>query len=124
MVRALAAAALLGGCLSYVNTDNFLIIMNLMELLQVFEEADEEGKMGFVNFKRVVWHESFLKLLELVVQYSKTGYAHQCFDMIIRWLFPILLILSADYEEQYVLVFSVLIYTSLVQTSHILFVDV
>ncbi|KAG1901040.1 uncharacterized protein F5891DRAFT_1128297 [Suillus fuscotomentosus] len=66
----------------------------------VSEEADEEGKMGFVSFKRVVWHESFLKLLELVVQYSKTGYAHQCFDMIIRWLFPILLILSADYEEQ------------------------
>ncbi|KAG2103998.1 uncharacterized protein F5147DRAFT_580146, partial [Suillus discolor] len=61
---------------------------------------DEEGKTGFVNFKCIIWHESFLKLLELVVQYSKTGYVHQCFNMIMRWLFPILLILSADYEEQ------------------------
>ncbi|KAG2741149.1 hypothetical protein P692DRAFT_20688451, partial [Suillus brevipes Sb2] len=66
----------------------------------VSEDADEDGKPGFVNFKRVVWHESFLKLLELVVQYSKTGYTHQCFDKVMRWLFPILLILSADYEEQ------------------------
>ncbi|KAG2057487.1 hypothetical protein BDR06DRAFT_980881 [Suillus hirtellus] len=66
----------------------------------VSEKADEEGKTGFVNFKHIVWHKSFLKLLELIVQYSKTGYVHQCFDMIICWLFPILLILSADYEEQ------------------------
>ncbi|KAG0692108.1 hypothetical protein DFH29DRAFT_985943 [Suillus ampliporus] len=66
----------------------------------VSEDADEEGKPGFVNLKHVIWHELFLKLLELVVQYSKTGYLHQCFDKIIRWLFPILLILSADYEEQ------------------------
>ncbi|KAG1849251.1 hypothetical protein F4604DRAFT_1593550 [Suillus subluteus] len=66
----------------------------------VSEDADEEGKPGFVNFKRVVWHESFQKLLEMVARYSKTGYSHQCFDKITRWLFPILLILSADYEEQ------------------------
>ncbi|KAG1859232.1 hypothetical protein F4604DRAFT_1882756 [Suillus subluteus] len=67
----------------------------------VSEDADEEGKPGFVNFKRVVWHESFQKLLEMVARYSKTGYSHQCFDKITHWLFPILLILSADYEEQY-----------------------
>ncbi|KAG2750980.1 hypothetical protein P692DRAFT_201710246, partial [Suillus brevipes Sb2] len=64
----------------------------------VSEDADEDGKPGFVNFKCVVWHKSFLKLLELIVQYSKTGYTHQCFDKVMRWLFPILLILSADYE--------------------------
>ncbi|KAG2079469.1 hypothetical protein BD769DRAFT_1365199, partial [Suillus cothurnatus] len=91
-------------------------------LFIVSEDADEEGKPGFVNFKRVVWHESFLKLLELVVQYSRTSYAHQFFDKIICWLFPILLMFSADYEEQYV--FSVLICISLAQGSYILFVDV
>jgi hypothetical protein len=37
--------------------------------------------------------------------YSKTGYHHKCADDLVRWLFPILLILSADYEEQYVLLF-------------------
>jgi hypothetical protein len=68
--------------------------------LQVSEDADEEGKPGFVNLKRVVWHEAFLKLLELVAQYSKSGYSHTCYDKIARWLFPIILILSADYEEQ------------------------
>ncbi|KAG1876519.1 hypothetical protein DFJ58DRAFT_720982 [Suillus subalutaceus] len=66
----------------------------------VSEDADEEGKPGFINLKRVVWHEAFLKLLELVAQYSKSGYSHTCYDKIARWLFPIILILSADYEEQ------------------------
>ncbi|KAG1739543.1 hypothetical protein EDB19DRAFT_1928076 [Suillus lakei] len=66
----------------------------------VAEDANEEGKTGFTNLKRVIWHESFAVFLELVAQYSKTGYAHKCFDQILRWLFPILLILSADYEEQ------------------------
>ncbi|KAG0695762.1 hypothetical protein DFH29DRAFT_984879 [Suillus ampliporus] len=66
----------------------------------VSEDASEEGKTGFTNLKRVIWHESFIKFLELVVQYSKTGYSYKCFDQILRWLFPILLILSANYEEQ------------------------
>ncbi|KAG2140624.1 hypothetical protein DEU56DRAFT_734807, partial [Suillus clintonianus] len=66
----------------------------------VSEDASENGKTGFTNFKRVIWHESFVKFLELVAQYSKTGYSFKCFDQILRWLFPILLILSADYEEQ------------------------
>ncbi|KAG2049418.1 hypothetical protein BDR06DRAFT_893895, partial [Suillus hirtellus] len=67
------------------------------------EDANEEGKTGFTNLKRVIWHESFAVFLELVAQYSKTGYAHKCFDQILHWLFPILLILSADYEEQCVI---------------------
>ncbi|KAG2133578.1 uncharacterized protein EDB93DRAFT_1242820 [Suillus bovinus] len=62
--------------------------------------ADEEGKPGFINLKRVIWHEAFLKLLELVAQHSESGYSHTCYDKIARWLFPIILILSADYEEQ------------------------
>ncbi|KAG2151677.1 uncharacterized protein EDB93DRAFT_1240030 [Suillus bovinus] len=66
----------------------------------VSEDADEEGKPGFVNLKRVIWHEAFLKLLELVMQHSKSGYSHTCYDKIAHWLFPIILILSADYEEQ------------------------
>ncbi|KAG1824182.1 hypothetical protein EV424DRAFT_1471936 [Suillus variegatus] len=59
-------------------------------VVRVSEDADEEGKPGFVNLKRIIWHEAFLKLLELVAQHSKS----HC------WLFPIILILSADYEEQ------------------------
>ncbi|KAG2132824.1 uncharacterized protein EDB93DRAFT_1242892 [Suillus bovinus] len=64
------------------------------------EEASEHGKPGFINFKRVVWHESFVKILLNLEQYSKTGYLYMCYDKIMRWLFPVILILSADYEEQ------------------------
>jgi len=71
---------------------------------KVGEDEDKKGKSEYVNFKRVVWHESFRKLLESIVQYSKTGCWVQCGDQIPRHLFPIILILSADYEEQYVFV--------------------
>ncbi|KIK93461.1 hypothetical protein PAXRUDRAFT_12641 [Paxillus rubicundulus Ve08.2h10] len=47
-----------------------------------------------------VAEEVFVKLLEAVIQYSKSGYSHKCWDEITHWLFPLILILSADYEEQ------------------------
>ncbi|KAG1800477.1 uncharacterized protein HD556DRAFT_1230432 [Suillus plorans] len=62
--------------------------------------ASKEGKHGYTTLKRVVWHESFLKLLVHLDQYSKTGYSYSCYDKIMRWLFPVILILSGDYEEQ------------------------
>ncbi|KAH7903322.1 hypothetical protein BJ138DRAFT_1020830, partial [Hygrophoropsis aurantiaca] len=57
----------------------------------------------YVNFKRVVWHKAFAKLLESISLLSKTGYAHKCYDKVLRYLFPLILILSADYEEQCVM---------------------
>jgi len=70
---------------------------------QVEEDSSETGKTTFVNHKQIVWHQSFFLLLETIILYSKTGFHHTCADEICHWLFPILLILSADYEEQYVL---------------------
>ncbi|KAJ8580971.1 hypothetical protein M405DRAFT_887350 [Rhizopogon salebrosus TDB-379] len=67
------------------------------------EDSDEDGKLSYTNLKRVVWHESFLILLETIILISKTGFAHECYDGILRWLFPLILILSADYEEQCVM---------------------
>ncbi|KIK35236.1 hypothetical protein CY34DRAFT_17146 [Suillus luteus UH-Slu-Lm8-n1] len=64
------------------------------------EDASEEGKLGYTTLKRVVWHESFVKLLVNLDQFSKTGYSYSCYDKILRWLFPVILILSGDYEEQ------------------------
>ncbi|KAG1728188.1 uncharacterized protein EDB91DRAFT_1239436 [Suillus paluster] len=63
------------------------------------EEASEHGKPGYINLKRVIWHEAFAKLLVNLEQYSKTGYLYMCYNKIMRWLFPVILILSADYEE-------------------------
>jgi hypothetical protein len=53
-----------------------------------------------VKHKHVVWHEAFYKLLETIEKISKTGVWHDCADEIRRHLFPLLLILSADFEEQ------------------------
>ncbi|KAG1819402.1 hypothetical protein DFJ58DRAFT_720208 [Suillus subalutaceus] len=52
-------------------------------------DSDEDGKLSYTNLKKVL--------------ISKTGFAHQCYDGILRWLFPLILILSADYEEQCVM---------------------
>ncbi|KIO03606.1 hypothetical protein M404DRAFT_26915 [Pisolithus tinctorius Marx 270] len=67
--------------------------------IQVPKLASEERKTGYVNFKCVVWHKAFYKLLEKVAELSKVGYLHECYDNIRWWLFPVILILSADYEE-------------------------
>ncbi|EPQ59138.1 hypothetical protein GLOTRDRAFT_103193 [Gloeophyllum trabeum ATCC 11539] len=69
----------------------------------VKESPKDSGKSSFADFKQIVWHEAFYKLLTDVEKYARTGYAFECADKIIRLLFPIILILSADYEEQCVM---------------------
>ncbi|KAF8548228.1 hypothetical protein OG21DRAFT_1479277 [Imleria badia] len=63
------------------------------------EQAKDESKKTWTNFKRVIWHKSFMKLLEAMFQLSQTSYKHKCYDRIERCLFVLILILSADYEE-------------------------
>ena len=72
-------------------------------LHQIEEEAGESGKAGYVDFKRVVWHEAFYEVLATISELSRTGQHVKCGDGIDRHVFPAILILSADYEEQYVL---------------------
>lgn len=67
---------------------------------QVPEDEDKKGKPGFINFKRAVWHASFRKILERLVPLGKTGQWFKCGDDVTRRLYPIILLLSADYEEQ------------------------
>ncbi|KAF9019316.1 hypothetical protein BDP27DRAFT_1439933 [Rhodocollybia butyracea] len=50
-----------------------------------------------------LWHESFLKILESVTLISSTGQTLICADGIQRDLYPYILILSSDYEEQCVM---------------------
>ncbi|KIK13566.1 hypothetical protein PISMIDRAFT_47615, partial [Pisolithus microcarpus 441] len=84
-----------GGCV--VGWLPIVTFMNIM--LQVPESAKEEGKTGYTNYKRVIWHEAFHFILDKVAELSKIGYKYECYDKITRWLFPLILILSADYEE-------------------------
>ncbi|KAJ7450425.1 hypothetical protein FB451DRAFT_1342926 [Mycena latifolia] len=65
----------------------------------VKDDTAESGKQGYVNFKNAVWHAAFYKLLESIMLHSKTGVWTHCGDGKRRWLFPVVLILAADYEE-------------------------
>ena len=77
----------------------------MQHFLQVADEAGKSGESGFANFKRIVWHKSFHWVVQSIMLKSQMGCWHQCGDGITRHLFPFILILSADYEEQYVLFF-------------------
>ncbi|KAF8156731.1 hypothetical protein B0H34DRAFT_675152 [Crassisporium funariophilum] len=67
------------------------------------DDEEEKKKPGYVNFKRVIWHESFRKLLESLKNPSNIGYMVKCGDGVSHHLFPFICILSADYEEQCVM---------------------
>ncbi|KAF9024771.1 hypothetical protein BDP27DRAFT_1248625 [Rhodocollybia butyracea] len=69
----------------------------------VKEDSRETGKKQWADFKSIVWHESFLKILESVTLISSTGQTLICADGIQRDLYPYILILSSDYEEQCVM---------------------
>ena len=67
------------------------------------EDQSETGKKNYVNFKKVVWHDAFRQLMKTLSGPSKTGCWFKCGDGVVRRLFPFVLALSADYEEQYAL---------------------
>ena len=79
----------------------FLHIPHSDTVFKVEEDAAESKKPGYVNFKRVVWHKSWYELIESIRQLSKIGCRVECADGVVRHIFPVILILSADYEEQY-----------------------
>lgn len=60
----------------------------------------ESGKTPWVNFKNAVWHSSFYELIKSILEGQDTGRSFKCGDGTVHWLFVVLLILSADYEEQ------------------------
>jgi hypothetical protein len=66
---------------------------------KVPEEQQSKGKGAFKNFKKIVCHKAFYQLLISIEPLSKTGY-HLQYDGTELHIFPYVLILSADYEEQ------------------------
>ncbi|KAI6010037.1 hypothetical protein BKA83DRAFT_4467647 [Pisolithus microcarpus] len=69
----------------------------------VREDKEHSRKPRFVNFKNAVWHHSFKKLLETIEKESQTGCWVNCWDGIVCCFFLVVLILSANYEEQAVM---------------------
>ncbi|KAG1822153.1 hypothetical protein DFJ58DRAFT_720123 [Suillus subalutaceus] len=72
-------------------------------LLIVTEDQKHTRKKSFVDFKNVVWHKSFYQILWSIELHSKTSYWFECRDQIQHCLWPLILILSGDYEEQCVM---------------------
>ncbi|KAG2142230.1 uncharacterized protein EDB93DRAFT_1241592 [Suillus bovinus] len=70
----------------------------------IAEDQEHAKKKKYVDFKNAVWHTSFYQLLTSVAKHSHTGYWFECGDGIQHYLWPLILILSADYEEQYITV--------------------
>ncbi|KAG1795406.1 uncharacterized protein HD556DRAFT_1431701 [Suillus plorans] len=87
----------------FVNTDGLGGGRMVGWLPIVPDDSEEDGKLSYVNLKRVVWHKAFFKLLETIIIYAKAGYAYTCYDGVMRWLYAFILLLSADYEEQCVM---------------------
>jgi hypothetical protein len=77
----------------------FLLKTNLIRV-QIDDDPKNKGLPNWVNFKRVIWHASFYKLLESIEHLSKVGYWVECGDGVKPHIFPLILILAADYEEQ------------------------
>ncbi|EIW75603.1 hypothetical protein CONPUDRAFT_65807 [Coniophora puteana RWD-64-598 SS2] len=65
------------------------------------EDPEKEKTLSYTTLKRVVWHESVACMFSGAKHASQEGfYFSKCYDGIARWLFLVILILSADYEEQ------------------------
>ncbi|KAH6902842.1 hypothetical protein BKA70DRAFT_1111973 [Coprinopsis sp. MPI-PUGE-AT-0042] len=64
------------------------------------EHSEDFTNKGYVNFKRIVWTDGFREVLKSVDVLSETGIRYVFYNGTSRWLYPIVLILSADYEEQ------------------------
>ncbi|KAH9910296.1 uncharacterized protein BXZ73DRAFT_58728, partial [Epithele typhae] len=77
-------------------------VVGFLPIVQV-EDDVEEGRLGFTALKRIVWHKSFHILLETFIKHAKLGYPVECGDGLLRVLWAIILILTADYEEQCVM---------------------
>jgi hypothetical protein len=99
MAMVLAAGVSLDGFRLYVH--NRISYSLSLSVFQVKENPKETKKPEFVNFKRMVWHKSIFQ-----VTHSKTSCWLECGDGVRQWLFPTVIILSADYEEQYVFLIS------------------
>ncbi|PBK68548.1 hypothetical protein ARMSODRAFT_887703, partial [Armillaria solidipes] len=66
------------------------------------EESQHHDKTYYADFKRAVWHKAFEIILSSIKDRSKIGAWVQSSDPDVApwYLFPTIMILSADYEEQ------------------------
>ncbi|KAG1858282.1 hypothetical protein C8R48DRAFT_748763 [Suillus tomentosus] len=66
----------------------------------VKEDKQHSGKPAWANFKATVWHKCFERILSSLAAKSNMGQWLECLDRLQRCFFPLILILSSDFEEQ------------------------
>lgn len=71
-----------------------------IDLQQTKEDSKTSQTSSYVDFKRVVWHRAFYEILKSIEQYAKTGCSVLCGDGVVRRIWPYIIMVSADYEEQ------------------------
>ena len=62
--------------------------------------------MEWVDLKRKVWHKSFHEIVQSIENAANFGTILMCGDGLERQIFPRVLIISADFEEQYIIQFA------------------
>ncbi|KAG1787402.1 uncharacterized protein HD556DRAFT_1312729 [Suillus plorans] len=58
---------------SSLDVETCLLVSEIPMGSMVPDDSKEDGKLMYVNLKRVVWHKSFLKLLENIIIYAEMG---------------------------------------------------
>lgn len=86
----------------------FLTWPNLI-VAKLKEEGGKKSDSEFVHYKRVVWHKSFKAILLPITDLSKSGLWLICGDKEDHQLWIWIVILSADYEEQWALFASLIL---------------
>lgn len=71
-----------------------------MVVLQIKDDPKHVGTAAWANFKCNVWHRAVAIVIETIKKIF--GEMLECGNGIERLLFPFILILCADYKEQYV----------------------
>ncbi|TFK20498.1 hypothetical protein FA15DRAFT_599615 [Coprinopsis marcescibilis] len=74
------------------------VMVGLMPV--VYEHVDAFSQAEYPNFKQEVWVKAFLEILKSIAsEFATTGKAYSI-EAISRWLYPFIIILASDYEEQ------------------------
>lgn len=75
--------------------------LNIISIpFQPEDTATDNHRKEYVNMKQILWHKSMEEIISSIILLSAFGMMLQCGDGITQTVFPHILMLSADYEEQ------------------------
>lgn len=79
-----------------------LVSLTFNFYVQPDDDPLEAGTVEWVDLKREVWHSAVRKVVESIKTHAEFGRSIRCGDGKERQIFPRIIMISADYEEQYV----------------------